>query len=68
MLPARIDRADPHVEGMLMADLNMLAVTGGRGRSEPEWTSLSSSAGFQLRRVVPVPRVAARILEAVPCG
>ncbi len=47
VLPARVDRADPAVEAVLMADMNMLAVTGGRERSEPEWASLLSSAGLR---------------------
>jgi SAM-dependent methyltransferase len=65
VLPATIDRADPRVEKMLMADLNMLAVTGGRERSETEWRSLLDSGGFELRRVVPVPGTIS-VLEAAP--
>jgi len=65
VLPATIDRADPLVEKMLMADLNMFAVTGGRERSETEWRSLLTSSGFELRRIVPVPGTISA-LEAVP--
>lgn len=37
-----------------MSDLNMLAVTGGRERSEREWRTLLDAAGFILTRVCPV--------------
>jgi hypothetical protein len=37
-----------------MSDLNMLAVTGGRERSEREWKILLEQAGFTLTRVYPV--------------
>jgi len=49
-----------------MSDLNMLAVTGGRERSEPEWASLLSSAQFDLRRIVTVPDTTHCIVEALP--
>ena len=37
-----------------MSDLNMLAVTGGRERSEREWKTLLDAAGFTLTAVYPV--------------
>lgn len=37
------------------ADINMLAVTGGRERSEEEFARLFSEAGFRLERVLPLP-------------
>jgi len=37
VLPALVSHSDPQLEGRLMSDLNMLAVTGGRERSEREW-------------------------------
>jgi hypothetical protein len=66
VLPVQIDRADPRLERLLLADLNMLAVTGGRERSATEWESLLASAGFELRRVISVPGQDCSILEAVP--
>ncbi|HEX4067096.1 MAG TPA: methyltransferase [Acidobacteriaceae bacterium] len=54
VLPPIVSRADPHLEGRLMSDLNMLAVTGGRERSEREWKKVLESAGFCLTRVYPV--------------
>ncbi|MGC2162004.1 MAG: methyltransferase [Silvibacterium sp.] len=54
ILPPLVSRADPQLEGRLMSDLNMLAVTGGRERSEREWKVLLEAAGFNLTRVYPV--------------
>jgi hypothetical protein len=54
VLPDVISRADPLLEERLMSDLNMLAVTGGKERSEIEWRSLLQSAGFSLQQVIPL--------------
>ena len=54
ILPPLVSHADPHLEGHLMSDLNMLAVTGGRERSEREWKALLETAGFRLTGVYPV--------------
>jgi hypothetical protein len=54
ILPPLVSHADPHLEEHLMSDLNMLAVTGGRERSEREWKSLLEKAGFRLTGVYPV--------------
>jgi hypothetical protein len=54
VLPPLVSHADPQLEGRLMSDLNMLAVTGGRERSEREWRTLLEAAGFVLTRVWPV--------------
>jgi hypothetical protein len=51
ILPPVVSRADPQLEGRLMSDLNMLAVTGGRERSQEEWRVLLEGAGFQLTAV-----------------
>jgi predicted O-methyltransferase YrrM len=37
----------------LLMDLNMLVMTGGRERSEPELRQLLSRTGFELKRVIP---------------
>ena len=37
-----------------MSDLNMLAVTGGKERSEREWKTLLEASGFELVAVHPV--------------
>ncbi len=51
ILPALVSRADPNLELRLMSDLNMLAVTGGRERSEAEWKTLVEAAGFRVTGV-----------------
>jgi hypothetical protein len=53
ILPARVDRADPKMEIRLMSDLNMLAVTGGKERSEAEWKDLLEAAGFRVAGIFP---------------
>jgi hypothetical protein len=65
VLPAVVSKADPELERHLMSDLNMLAVTGGRERSEREWKALLESAGFWLNGVYPVGSDVA-IVEAKP--
>ncbi|WP_263351464.1 methyltransferase [Acidicapsa acidisoli] len=54
ILPPLVSHADPQLEGLLMSDLNMLAVTGGRERSEREWKAILEAAGFLLIGVYPV--------------
>ncbi len=54
ILPPLVSHADPQLEGHLMSDLNMLAVTGGRERSQREWKTLLEAAGFTLTHVYPV--------------
>lgn len=54
ILPALVSHADPQLEGLLMSDLNMLAVTGGKERSEREWRMLLEAAGFSLTGVFAV--------------
>ncbi len=66
VLPTTVASTDQALEKLLMADINMLAVTGGRERSEAEWTSLLSSARYQVTRIVAVPGATASIIEAVP--
>jgi hypothetical protein len=50
--------------GALM-DLNMLVMTGGRERTEPEFRSLLKQAGFELKRVVRTDAPVS-IVEAIP--
>jgi SAM-dependent methyltransferase len=48
LLPARVERdADA-----ILSDLHMLALTGGRERSEGEYRALLAEAGFRLTRVI----------------
>jgi hypothetical protein len=43
----------PHATKLI--DLTMLAITGGKERSEADWRELFSTAGFVLDRIVPTP-------------
>jgi hypothetical protein len=54
ILPSLVAHADPQLEGLLMSDLNMLAVTGGKERSEREWRTLLDAAGFVVAGIYPV--------------
>ncbi|HXP88150.1 MAG TPA: methyltransferase [Bryobacteraceae bacterium] len=64
VIPDVIDHADPDLEGRLMSDLNMLAVTGGKERSATEWKNLLESAGLTCQRIISVPGDLASIVEA----
>jgi hypothetical protein len=64
VLPDVVDRPDPALEGRLMSDLNMLAVTGGKERSAVEWKSLLRNAGFECLGIVPVAGDLVSIVEA----
>jgi len=68
VLPNRVDRPDSEIEKLRMSDLNMLAVTGGRERSEHEWHALLASVGLDRLRILPVPGQTASIVEAACCG
>ena len=54
VLPALVSQSDHQLESHLISDLNMLAVTGGKERSEREWRTLLEAAGFILTGVYPV--------------
>jgi hypothetical protein len=47
ILPRLVSQVDPDLEGHLMSDLGMLAITGGEERSEREWRALIEGGGFQ---------------------
>ena len=64
VLPNRVERPSPEIEKLFMSDLNMLAVTRGRERSENEWNALLASAGLIRRRILPVPGHTASMIEA----
>jgi O-methyltransferase domain/Dimerisation domain len=64
VLPDVVDHADPKLEQRLASDLNMLTATGGRERSAIEWKSLLGEAGFECRRIIPVPGDLVSIVEA----
>ena len=64
VLPPRIEHLDA---AAFLADLNMMVMNGGRGRTEDEFRALCESAGLQLAHVVPA-GPAGMIIEAIPSG
>ena len=66
VLPDVVSEPAPDLVARFMSDLNMLAVTSGRERSEREWRTLLEEAGFTLARNVPVTELDVSILEAHP--
>jgi hypothetical protein len=66
ILPDLVSGPDPELVARFMSDLNMMAVTSGRERSEREWRELLERAGFTLTRNIPVPQLDVSILEAHP--
>jgi SAM-dependent methyltransferase len=52
VLPPTVEASPAH-RMMVMSDLNMLVVAGGRERTEAEFRDLFARAGFRLTRVVP---------------
>jgi len=59
------ERIGPDDLDSLLSDLNMLALPGGRERTEAEFGGLFEQAGFELRRTIPIGPLF-HILEATP--
>ena len=66
VLPDLFNSVDAELEGRVMSDLNMLAVTGGKERSASEWRELLPQGGFEVQRIIPVTDGSAAIVEGVP--
>jgi ubiquinone/menaquinone biosynthesis C-methylase UbiE len=66
VLPDIVPGPAPELVTRFLSDLNMMAVTGGRERSEREWRELLQEADFTLVRNIPVPEMDVSILEAHP--
>jgi DNA-binding transcriptional ArsR family regulator len=64
LYPDRVDQSLA-VKGATANDVNMLVVTGGRQRSEPEFKSLYEASGFTLTRILPTP-AGLSLIEGVP--
>jgi len=64
VLPSTVSQAGREIERVLMSDLNMLAVTGGKERSEVEWQRLLERSGLTLRRVIPITGDLTSLIEA----
>jgi hypothetical protein len=63
VMPARAE----HDPDAILEDVHMLALTGGRERSEADFRALLAAAGFALTRTIPT-RSAFSIVEAVRAG
>ncbi len=69
VVPDAVTGADPALEQRLMSDLNMLAVTGGKERSEREWRALLERSGLECVAVHPVAEDLVSIVEGrAPAG
>lgn len=66
VLPDLFNTVDPDLEGRVMSDLNMLAITGGKERSAAEWRAVLSRGGFQVQQIAAVEDDWVSIIEAVP--
>lgn len=55
----------PLLEARLLMDVQMMALFGGKERSENQFAALLATAGFELRRVVPTTGLLV-VLEAAP--
>ena len=64
--PPRIDDS-LESRGVAANDVNMLVATGGRTRSEGEFRSLYSAAGFRLTRIVPT-SARMSVIEGTPAS
>lgn len=62
--PSRIDRSSES-RAAATDDVNMMVLTGGRHRSEPEFRSLYEAAGFKLTRIIPT-QARDSVIEGVP--
>jgi hypothetical protein len=69
VMPARME-ASPSHQRMAMIDINMLAVPGGRERTEAEYRVLFAAAGFALMQILPLSELSDRLdvslIEAAP--
>jgi cyclopropane fatty-acyl-phospholipid synthase-like methyltransferase len=64
VLPDLTNQVDTGLEERLMSDLNMLAVTGGKERSDGEWRSLLSEAQLQCLEIRSVSGTDISIIES----
>jgi len=69
VMPTRMEVVPTH-QRMAMLDMNMMAMPGGRERTESEYRTLLAAAGFALSHIVSLAAVSARvdvsIIEAIP--
>jgi SAM-dependent methyltransferase len=66
LYPPRIERTDAG-RGAAANDVNMLVCTGGRQRSDAEFSALYAAAGLRLARIIPTPANVC-LIEAEPAA
>jgi len=68
ILPPKIGPSPEMTGAVLAGDLNMLVSTGGRERTEAEFSSLFEAAGFRLSgtSAVPAPAAYLSVIEGIP--
>jgi hypothetical protein len=64
VMPVRAEPS-PEMQELFMADLHMLAITGGLERTREQYAALFAGAGLRLTQVIPM-RSADSVLDAVP--
>ena len=63
-----VDMVMPHTNVNCFSkllDLNMLVMTGGRERTEPEFRTLLDASGYRLTKIIPT-MAPQSVIEAVP--
>ena len=68
ILPRVVNSEDPAMERTFMSDLNMLAATGGKERTEADWAQLAERAGLRVLQVLPVHGETVSIVECSAAG
>lgn len=59
------DSNDPLVDISIVSDLGMLAITGGKERTEPEWKKILEEGGFPHYKIIDL-SVTLFVIEAYP--
>lgn len=63
VMPERMEATSVH-QRMAMGDMNMLAMPGGRERTEQEYRTLLAAAALSLQRTIPLPGTEFSVIEA----
>ena len=66
VLPSRVESSGAH-QALVLTDLNMMVMNGGRERTATEYTALLEAAAFRLIQIIPT-QSAMSVIEAVRVG
>jgi hypothetical protein len=64
VMPEKME-ATPANQRMAMADMNMLAMPGGKERTEKEYRDLLAKAGLSIAQILAIPGLDISVIEAV---